>query len=92
MTIINTALAHLIIIVLIGIVAGLVFNRYGRGWLARNVTGTKHTDLTTAFVGIAGAFIGFHIGVVLELLPLPFMQYLLAVISALVVLWVWRNR
>ena len=92
MRLINTALAHLIIIVIIGIVAGLVSNRYGQGWFARNIAGTRHTDITTALVGIAGAFIGFHIGVVLELLPLPLMQYLLALIGALVVLWVWRGR
>ena len=92
MPIINTALAHLIIIVIIGIVAGLVFNRYGQSWLAGSVGSTRRTDITTALVGIAGAFIGFHIGVVLELLPLPLMQYLLAVIGALVVLWAWRGR
>ena len=92
MPIINTALAHLIIIVLIGIAVGLVFNRYGSGWLARTVGSTRRTDITTALVGIAGAFIGFHIGVVLELIPLPLMQYLLAVLGAFVVLWVWRGR
>ena len=40
----------------------------------------------------AGAFIGFHIGVVLELLPLPQMQYVLAIVGALVTLWAWRGR
>jgi uncharacterized membrane protein YeaQ/YmgE (transglycosylase-associated protein family) len=92
MPIINTALAHLIIVVIIGIVVGVVFNHYGQGWFARNIGGTKHTNITAALVGIAGAFIGFHTGVVLELLPLPLMQYLLAIIGALVVLWVWRGR
>ena len=92
MPIVNTALAHLIIIVLIGIVCGLVFSRYGQGWFARNVTTTRHTDFTTALVGIAGAFIGFHIGVVLELEPLPLIQYVLSVVGALVVLWLWRGR
>lgn len=92
MPIINTALAHLIIIVIIGIVAGLIFNRYGRGWFARNIGNTQHMDITAALVGIAGAFLGFHIGVVLELLPLPLMQYLLALIGAVVVLVIWRGR
>ena len=92
MPIINTALAHLLIIVAIGIIAGIAFNRFGRGWLARTVGSTRHTDITTALVGIAGAFIGFHIGVVLGLVPLPLMQYLLAVAGALVVLWAWRGR
>jgi uncharacterized membrane protein YeaQ/YmgE (transglycosylase-associated protein family) len=92
MPIINTALAHLIIIVIIGILAGLSFNRFGQGWFVRNIGGSRHTDITTALVGIAGSFIGFHVGVVLELLPLPLMQYLLALIGSLVVLWVWRGR
>ena len=92
MPVINTALAHLIIIVVIGVVAGLLFNRYRQGWLARTIGTTKQTDATSALVGIAGAFIGFHIGVVLQLLPLPLMQYLLAVVGALVVLWVWSRR
>ena len=48
--------------------------------------------MTAALVGIAGAFIGFHIGVVLELLPLPQMQYVLAIVGALVTLWAWRGR
>ena len=92
MPIVNTALAHLMIIVLLGIMCGLVFSRYGQGWFARHVTGTRHTNFTTALVGIAGAFIGFHIGVVLQLVPLPLMQYLLSVVCALVVLWLWRGR
>ena len=92
MPIVNTALAHLMIIVLIGIMCGLVFSRYGHGWFVRNVTGTRHNDFTAALVGIAGAFIGFHIGVVLQLVPLPLMQYLLSVVCALVVLWLWRGR
>ena len=92
MPIINTALAHLLIIVAIGIAAGIAFNHYGRGWLARTVGSTRQTGITSSLVGIAGAFIGFHIGVVLGLVPLPLMQYLLAVAGALVVLWAWRGR
>ena len=70
----------------------MVFGRFGQGWFARNVSGPSHSNVTSALVGIAGAFIGFHIGVVLELVPLPLMQYLLAVVGALVVLWAWRGR
>ena len=92
MTLFSTALAHLIIIVLIGIVMGLAFNRLGPNLFARHFGATKRTNITTALVGIAGAFIGFHIGVVLGLVPLPLMQYLLAVIGALVVLCAWRGN
>jgi hypothetical protein len=66
----STALANLIIILIIGIVVGLVFTRYARGWLAR-LGATRSSDITSALVGIAGAFIGFHLGVILGLLPSP---------------------
>ena len=91
MPIITTALANLLIILLIGVVAGLLFNRYSRSWLAR-IGGSSRSDLTTALVGIAGAFIGFHISVIAGLLPSPLMHYLLAIVGALLVLWLWRGR
>ena len=87
----STALANLLIILVIGIVAGLFFNRYARSWLARLGT-TTHSDITAALVGIAGAFIGFHVSVILGLLPSPLMHYILAAAGALVVLWLWRGR
>jgi uncharacterized membrane protein YeaQ/YmgE (transglycosylase-associated protein family) len=87
----STALANLLIILIIGIVAGLAFNRYARSWLAR-LGGTTRSDITGALVGIAGAFIGFHISVILGLLPSPLMHYVLAAIGAVLVLWFWRGR
>lgn len=87
----STALANFLIVLIIGIVVGLAFNRYARSWLARLGTST-HSDITSALVGIAGAFIGFHLGVILGLLPSPLMFYLTAVIGAVVVLWLWRGR
>jgi hypothetical protein len=87
----GSALVNLLVIVLIGIVAALALSR-SPGRLIRKAGGTRPLDVTASLVGIAGAFIGFHIGVVLELIPLPLMQYLLAAIGALVVLWLWRGR
>ena len=92
MPLITTALANLLIVVAIGIVAGLAFNRYGQGWWARHIVGGTRSDMTSAFVGIAGSFIGFHLGVVLGLLPSPLVLYLAAAIGAVVVLWAWRGR
>ena len=69
MPIITTALANLIIILVIGVVAGLLFNRCGQTWLRRQFT-TRHTGITSSLVGIAGSFIGFHIGVLLGFLPI----------------------
>jgi len=91
MAIITTGVANLLIVLAIGIVAGLLFNRYGQTWLRRQFV-TRYSDLTSALVGIAGAFIGFHVGVILGLLPSPLMLYITAVVGALVVLWVWRGR
>ena len=87
----STALANLIVILVIGIVVGLAFNRYARSWLARLGTTTR-SDITAALVGIAGAFIGFHSSVILGLLPSPLMHYILAAVGAAVVLWLWRGR
>lgn len=87
----STALAHFLIVLIIGIVMGLFFNRYARTWLSR-LGNTTHSDVTSALVGIAGAFIGFHLAVILGLLPTPLMLYLAAVIGAAIVLWLWRGR
>jgi len=91
MPILTSAMANLLIILLIGVVAGLFFNRYSRSWLAR-IGGSSRSDLTSALVGIAGAFIGFHVSVIIGLLPSPLMHYLLAVVGAVLVLWLWRGK
>jgi uncharacterized membrane protein YeaQ/YmgE (transglycosylase-associated protein family) len=91
MAIITTGMANLLIVLAIGIAAGLVFNRYGQTWLRRQFV-TRHTDVTSSLVGAAGAFIGFHVGVIFELLPSPLMLYITALIGAFLVLWVWRGR
>jgi hypothetical protein len=91
MPIITTGVANLLIVLAIGIAAGLFFNRYGQTWLRRQFT-TRHSDVTSALVGIAGAFIGFHTSVILRLLPTPLMNYSMAVIGALLVLWLWRGQ
>jgi len=91
MGVVSTALLNFLVILLIGIVLGLACNRYGRGWLAR-FANTRRSDLTAALVGIAGSFIGFHISVILGLLPSPLMHYTLAAVGALAILWLWRGR
>ena len=91
MPIITTGLGNLLIVLAIGIAAGLAFNRYGQTWFRRQFV-TRHSDVTSALVGVAGAFIGFHVGVILGLLPSPLMHYITAAIGALIVLWLWRGR
>ena len=91
MPILTTGLANLLIVLAIGIAAGLLFNRYGQTWLRRQFA-TRQSDVTSALVGIAGAFIGFHVSVLLGLLPSPLMHYITAAVGAVVVLWLWRGR
>ena len=81
------ALQTLVVVIVIGIIAGLVVNRYGRGWF-----GTRASDMTVALVGIAGAFIGFHVGAAAALTPAPIADYIAAIVGAFVILWVWRKR
>jgi hypothetical protein len=72
----ESALSTFIILVVIGIVVGLIFNRYGRGWLGRQVAdATGVGDITYSLIGIAGSFMGYHVGIILGL-----------------TLWLWRGR
>jgi uncharacterized membrane protein YeaQ/YmgE (transglycosylase-associated protein family) len=80
-----------ILVLIIGIAVGLLFQRMtNRGWLTRQIAGGRRADITSALVGIAGAFIGFHImalaGFIATLLVL-----IGAVIGAAVVVWAWRE-
>ena len=86
------ALSTFIILVVIGIVVGLIFNRYGRTWMGRQVADvTGVGDVTYSLIGIAGSFMGFHVGVILGLLPSA-MPYIVAIIGAALTLWLWRGR
>jgi uncharacterized membrane protein YeaQ/YmgE (transglycosylase-associated protein family) len=83
----TTALQILVVVTVIGIVAGLAVTRYGRSWFP-----TGASTLTVALVGIAGAFLGFHVAVAAGLTPVPASGYILAIVGALVTVWAWRNR
>jgi len=83
----DPAITFLLVLV-IGIAAGVLFDRFaGPGWLTRQISGNRGI-ITSALVGVAGAFIGFHIAVLIGLLGLA--ALLGAVLGALVLLWVWR--
>ena len=93
MPIVTTAVLHFVVVLAIGIAVGLLFNRYWRSWLGRHAAGaTGVGNVTYALVGIAGSFIGFHLGVILGLLPTPLMLYLSALLGAVVTIWLWRGR
>jgi hypothetical protein len=91
MPILTTAIVTFILLVLIGIIVGVFMNRGGRGWFGRQFAGvTGLGDVTYALVGIAGSFMGFHIGVILELLP-SILLYLMAIAGAFVTVILWRR-
>ena len=85
MPILTTAITTFILLVLIGIIVGLFFNRGARSWLGRRVAhATGAGDVTYAIV------LGFHIGVILELLP-SLLLYIAAIAGAALTLILWRR-
>jgi len=83
------AFGRFLVLVVIGAGLGFAMTRYGRGV---RVTGTTVSgDATSALVGIAGSFMGYHIGLILGLYN-EFVLFLVAAgISAVTVL-AWRGR
>jgi uncharacterized membrane protein YeaQ/YmgE (transglycosylase-associated protein family) len=77
-----------LLVILIGVAAGLIFDRVaGPGWFSRQFAGTRGM-VTSALVGIAGSFIGYHIALLLALRGVT--ALIGAVLGAAVVLWAWR--
>jgi hypothetical protein len=92
MPLLTTALMTFIILILIGVIVGLLFNRRGRSWIGRQVAdATGAGDVTYSLVGIAGSFMGFHVGVILGLLP-SMLLYVLAILGAALTIFLWRGR
>lgn len=80
-----------LLIIVIGIAAGILFDRLaGPSWLARQFTGSTRGIITSALVGIAGAFIGFHIAVLLALGAGLLVPMIAAAAGAGAVLFAWR--
>lgn len=80
-----------IIVLLIGIIAGVIAERgFNTSWLSRRLAGTR-ADLTSALVGIAGAFIGFHVVALVALSAGMLVIFLGAIVGAALVLWGWKN-
>jgi uncharacterized membrane protein YeaQ/YmgE (transglycosylase-associated protein family) len=81
--------AVFLILLVIGIAAGLLFDRFaGPGWFSRQIAGQNRLMATSALVGIAGSFVGYHLAVLLGIIGAA--ALIGAVVGALVVLWGWR--
>ena len=81
-------LASLVTTIAIGVVASIVFNRYAQPWFPTRIGAISNR--TSALVGVAGAFIGLHIGIVVGLPAWPAMLYIAAIIGAFAVSWAWQ--
>jgi uncharacterized membrane protein YeaQ/YmgE (transglycosylase-associated protein family) len=79
----------LVLLLGIGIVAGILFDRVaGPGSCKRQVSGSTPILATTALVGIAGSFVGYHLALLLTLTG--YAAFIGAIIGAAVVLYGWR--
>ena len=80
-----------LLVIVIGTVAGILFDRLaGPSWLARQFSGSTRGIITSALVGVAGAFVGYHIVVLLALGGGLVTSVIAAAAGAVVVLFAWR--
>jgi uncharacterized membrane protein YeaQ/YmgE (transglycosylase-associated protein family) len=81
----------LLLVLAIGIIAGLLFDRLaGPSWLARQFSGSTRGMITSALVGVAGAFIGYHVALLLALGSGIVTLAIAAAAGAAFVLFGWR--
>ena len=79
------------LVLAIGIIAGLLFDRLaGPSWLARQFSGSTRSIITSALVGVAGAFVGYHIDLLLALGGGIVTSVIAAAVGAAGVLFGWR--
>jgi len=84
------AVVTFLLVLVIGIVAGILFDRLaGPSWLARQFSGSARGVITSALVGVAGAFVGYHIAM-LALGGGLLTSVIAAAAGAAVVLFGWR--
>ena len=83
----KTILANPVVILIIIILIGAVI-----GWLYEEQTHSPHGYITSALVGVAGAYTGFYLAALEKLVSyVATIRLLAAVAGALIVLWAWRN-
>jgi hypothetical protein len=81
--------AIFLILLIIGIAAGLLFDRFaGPGWLSRTIAGSNRMMATSSLVGVAGSFVGYQLATLIGIAG--YGALIGAVIVALAALWGWR--
>jgi hypothetical protein len=79
-----------LIVLVIGIAVGLIFDRVlGPGWFRRQITGAARQMVTSALVGVAGSFVGYHLALILAF-GRGIGGLIGAALGAAVVLYLWR--
>ncbi len=80
-----------LLVLVVGVVAGILVDRFaGPSWFARQFSGSNRGMITSALVGIAGAFIGYHIELLLALDGGVLVAVIAAAVGAAAVLFAWR--
>lgn len=80
-----------VLVLAIGVIAGFLFDRLaGPSWLARQFSGSTRGIVTSALVGVAGAFVGYHVAMLLALGSGIVTAVIAAAVGAAVVLFGWR--
>jgi uncharacterized membrane protein YeaQ/YmgE (transglycosylase-associated protein family) len=92
MTSLSDPIVVFLLVLLIGIVAGLLAQRFfPSSWISQQIAGRHRGTVTSALVGIAGSFIGFHLGALSKLASSgSFAPFVAAAIGAALVLWGWK--
>jgi CBS-domain-containing membrane protein len=78
-----------LIVLVIGIAAGLFDRLAGPNWFKLQIAGAMPSTITSALVGVAGAFVGFHLAAALKLSTE--VALLGAAVGAAAVLFGWRS-
>jgi uncharacterized membrane protein YeaQ/YmgE (transglycosylase-associated protein family) len=83
--------AAFILIVAIGVAAGMLFDRFaGPSWLALQFGGQRGSA-TSSLVGVAGAFLGYHLAALGGMIGLGgYAVFIGAAVGAAIVLLLWR--
>jgi uncharacterized membrane protein YeaQ/YmgE (transglycosylase-associated protein family) len=80
-----------LLVLAIGVIAGFLFDRLaGPSLLARQFSGSTRGMVTSALVGVAGAFVGYHIGGLLALGGGLVTSVIASAVGAAIVLFGWR--
>ena len=83
----NTLLANPVVTLILIILIGAII-----GWLYEKQTHSPHGYITSALVGVAGSYTGYHLA---ALVTLPSygaaIRLTAAAVGALIILWAWRT-